>query len=200
MILKIIYITILFPVFTRAQIIEPLDSLISNIVSKNKAALQEQIALLLQYKEQNFLSLVPSIGYDLLTNRPLVNFSFNNFISFRQRKKDLKFQSLQIKIRFRNLLTDDSITCRLYYEEFAGLLVNYSKQLALLDSSFQLLQIKEEENKMKQATSEDVLKIKLELDKLRVSINQFRNQILSKALQLSLLIKRPLQYHLLENL
>ncbi|MCW3116844.1 MAG: hypothetical protein JWM28_926, partial [Chitinophagaceae bacterium] len=194
--LRIIQWVVLVPLFTRAQSVEPFDSLMADIIYNNETGLNGQIELLHNYKEKNWLSLLPSIGYDLVTGRPLVNFSFNNFISMNQRKRDLKFQAIQLKDRYHNQLINDTITCQVYYKELKELLQNYAGQLSLLDSSFKLLQIKLEENKKSEATSEDVLKVKLELEKLRLSINQSRNVISAKTLQISLLIKRPVHYNI----
>jgi len=196
MIRRITSLIILFPLCTKSQTVEPLDSLLATIIFANKARRDEQVKLLRTYKEKNWLNLLPSIGYDPVTYRLLVNFSLNNFISLLQRKRELKFQTSQIIIRYRTQLTSDTITCQLCYNEFKTLLENYTGQLALLDSSSQLLLIKLHENKKLQATSEDVLKAKLDLEKLRLSIGQMRTGILTKALQLSLLINRQIDYKL----
>ena len=187
---------LLFPLSTRSQSIEPLDSLIATIILNSKARRDEQIKLLRNYKEKNWMSLLPSIGYAPITHRLIINFSLNNFISLLQRRRELKFQVLQLTVRYRNQLSSDTITCQHYYKEFKELLENYAGQQALLDSSYQLLIIKIHENKKLQATTEDVLKIKLDLERLRLSIDQMRNGILIKALQLSLLINRRLEYKL----
>ena len=142
------------------------------------------------------MSLLPSIGYAPITHRLIVNFSLNNFISLLQRRRELRFQVLQLTVRYRNQLISDTITCQHYYKEFKELIENYAGQQALLDSSYQLLIIKIHENKKLQATTEDVLKIKLDLERTRLSIDQMRNGILIKALQLSLLINRRLEYKL----
>ena len=187
---------LLFPLSTRSQSIEPLDSLIATIILNSKARRDEQIKLLRNYKEKNWPTLLPSIGYDPVTNRLLVNFSLNNYISLLQRKREIKFQVSQMTVRYRIQLASDTITCQYYYKEFKELIENYSGQLALLNSSSQLLIIKLHENKKLQATSEDVLKIKLELERSRLSLDQMRNGILIKALQLSLLINRQINYNL----
>jgi hypothetical protein len=196
MISRLTSLIILFPLYTRPQSVEPLDSLIAAIIFTNKSRRDEQIRLLRNYKEKNWLSLLPSIGYDPVTRRSLVNFSLNNFISLLQRKRELKFQVLQLTVRYRIQLISDTITCQHYYREFKELLENYAGQQVLLDSSYQLLIIKIHENKKLQATTEDVLKTKLDLERTRISIDQMRNGILIKALQLSLLINRQLEYKL----
>ena len=196
MISRFTSLIILFPLYTRSQSVEPLDSLLAAIIFTNKSRRDEQIKLLRNYKEKNWLSLLPSIGYDPVTQRLLVSFSLNNFISLLQRKRELHFQVMQMTIRYRIQLVNDTITCQHYYSEFRELLNNYAGQLALQDSSYQLLLIKLHENKKLQATSEDVLKVRLELEKSRLSIDQMRNGILTKALQLSLLINRQIDYKL----
>ena len=182
----------LLPVFTKAQYLEPLDSLVSEIIHSNKISLALQTNMLCQYKEKNTLHLLPSIGYDLVTNRPLVNFSLNNFIALRQRKKEVKYQVLQLEDRAFNQLITDTITCRFYYQEIKELLEKYIGQLNLQKKAAQLLQIKTAEHKKLQVTSEDILRTQLELERQQLSLSQARSEISAKALQLSLLIKRPL--------
>jgi len=196
MISRLTSLIILFPLYTQSQSLEPLDSLVAAIIFTNNSRRDEQIRLLRNYKENNWMSLLPSIGYAPITHRLIINFSLNNFISLLQRRRELKFQVLQLTVRYRNQLISDTITCQHYYKEFKELLENYAGQQALLDSSCQLLIIKIHENKKLQATTEDVLKIKLDLERLRLSIDQMRNGILIKALQLSLLINRRLEYKL----
>ena len=196
MISRFTSLIILFPLCTRSQSVEPLDSLLAAIIFTNKSRRDEQIKLLRNYKEKNWLSLFPSIGFDLVTQRIVVGFSLNNFITLLQRKRELRFQVMQMTVKYRIQLVSDTIACQLYYKEFKELLENYAGQQALLDSSYQLLAIKQHENIKLQATTEEVLKIKLELEKSRLSIDQMRNGILLKALQLSLLINRQIEYKL----
>ena len=187
---------LIFPLFILGQSVEPQDSLVRRIIYNNKHDLQEETRLLQQFKEKNWLSLLPSIGYDLVTNRPLVNFSLTNLISMNQRKRDVEFQVQQLKSRYHNQLIADTIACRFYYRELKELLENYAGQLALLDNSYQLLRIKEEENRRLQVTQEELLRVKLELERLGLSVNETRKNILSKALQISLLVKRLIHYKL----
>jgi hypothetical protein len=192
----ILILITLLPVFTKAQYLEPLDSVLSEIIHNNNVSLVLQTSMFCQYKEKDAVSLLPSIGYDLVTNRPLVNFSLNNFIALRQRRKELKYQVLQLENRAFSQLITDTITCRCYYQEIKELLEKYNGQLTLQKNATQLLQIKTAEHKKLQVTSEDILRTQLELERQQLSLSQARSEISAKALQISLLIKRSLRFSL----
>lgn len=172
--------------------IEPLhDCLVYIIQYHHKQQQQEQTALEL-YKEKKWYNLMPhpGLGYNFMINRPMITLSLPDFIGYINRKKDLKYRIHKTNIAASNGITNDTIAFKSAYKELLHLIAFYNQEEKLIANDSLLLKIKLEENKRLQATTEDVLKIKLSIAEKQYQHAKSILAILSKAATLETYLHR----------
>lgn len=170
----------------QAITIEPAQDCIFYIISYYKAQEQTSIKALELYKEKKWYNLLPQpgIGYNMIANRPLVTLSMPDFISYLNRRRDLKYKKQNTILATNKAINNDTIAFKSVYRQLEELIAVYKVEKSLLHSDSILLSIKIEENKKLQATTEEVIKAAASLEQKKLSHRQGLQAILSKAASL----------------
>lgn len=162
--------------------IEPMQEGIDFIIQYHEAQQQQEQAALQLYKEKKWYNLLPhpGLGYNFMINRPMITLSMPDFIAYINRKNDLKYRIHKTNITAQNAITNDTIAFKAAYKELLYLIKFFNEEQILISNDSLLLQIKQEENKNLQATTEDVLKIKLSIAEKQYQHSKSIMAILSK--------------------
>lgn len=180
-------------VLSKGQIlIEPLQDCFAFIIQYHRTQQQQEQSALELYKEKKWYNLLPhpGLGYNFMINRLMVTLSLPDFIGYINRKKDLKYRIHKTNISAQNAITNDTIAFKSAYKELLHLIVFYYQEEKLIANDSLLLQIKLEENKRLQATTEDVLKIKLAIAEKQYQHAKLILTILSKVATLETYLHR----------
>lgn len=175
--------------------VEPLSDCINSIITYHRAAEQTELKALDVYKEKKWYNMLPQpgIGYNMIANKPLLTLSMPDFISYINRRKDLKYRKHNTEVQTQNDINRDTISFKSVYRQLKELIEVYEKEKSLLSSDSILVSIRKEENKKLQATTEDVIKAEAALEQKKLSHRQSLQAILSKAASLETYLHRNFQ-------
>lgn len=192
---------LIFPILSTCKgqiVIEPLQDCIAFIMQYHRTQQQQEQNAQELYKEKKWYNLMPhpGLGYNFMINRPMLTLSMPDFIGYINRKKDLKYRIHKTNISSQNAITNDTIAFKSAYNELLHLITFYNQEEKLIANDSLLLQIKLEENKRLQATTEDVLKIKLAIAEKQYQHAKSILAILSKAATLETYLHRSFKISL----
>jgi uncharacterized protein YhaN len=164
-------------------IIEPLDKCISDIIDWHRQSLNDELQALNIYKEKKWYNLLPrpGIGYELINSRPMFTLTMPDFISFINRRKDLKYSIHKAVVSANQRITTDTTAFISAYYQLQNQIRFYYDEKALINQDSVLLSIKIEENKKLQATTEDVLKLRLAILQKQFNHSKTIQSVLSQA-------------------
>lgn len=193
--MKLALLTILFTSAsnTYSQVtVEPLQDCIAFIMQYHHTQQQREQTALELYKEKKWYNLIPhpGLGYNFIVNRPMITLSIPAFIGYINRKKDLKYRIHKTNMSAQNAIRNDTIAFKSTYNELLHLIAFYNQEEKLIANDSLLLKIKLEENKRLQATTEDVLKIKLSIAEKQYQHAKSILSILSKVATLETYLHR----------
>lgn len=169
---------------SHAQVtIEPLRDCIAFIIQYHHAQQQQEEKALETYKEKKWYTLLPQpgLGYNFMINKPMITVTLPDYVSYINRKKDLKYRILKTQITAQDRITADTVAFITGYKELELSIAFYEKELELIAQDSMLLKIKETANKSLQATTEDVLRLKISMLEKQFNHAKGIQAILSKA-------------------
>lgn len=172
--------------------IPPLDSLIQIVVSNNTTELTNQNQLLKQYRDKSWINLVPNLGYDPITNRPIVTLNISQALGFVNSKRQIKYRQATNAINYANSLTADTIKLKAEYYKLQNLISQYNEVSAQLKYDSLYIAIKKNENKNLQATATELLRAQQTRDENQTKLYNVKNQLISQKLVLEQIIKKEL--------
>lgn len=178
--------------------IEHPDSCVNAIMVWHLQNQASELQALNVYKEKKWYNLlpVPGIAYNFMLNRPMITVSMPDFISYINRKKELNYRIHKTTISTQQGLTRDTIAFKSAYKELVHLVQFYHQEKELIAADSLLLKIKIEENKRLQATTEDVLKLKLAIAEKQYHHSKSILAILSKVATLESYLHRSFKISL----
>lgn len=194
--ITILFIFIFLSVKVEAQSkieIEDLQSGLNFIQAWYEKKENEEIANLQAYKEKRWYNYIPNInvGYSALTNKPLVSLSLPDYIGYINRKKELRYKTLNVRLQYAEKLNNDTIAYKTAYRELELNIQIYNRQAELLKYDSLLLKIKQEENKKFQATTEDVVRFSQTYQEKCLNLERILASIFSKVDKLETYLHRP---------
>lgn len=193
LIIRIICFVIIQPLYNNLSAqIPPLDSLIQIVVSNNTTELTNQNQLLKQYRDKSWINLVPNLGYDPITNRPIVTLNISQALGFVNSKRQIKYRQATNAINYANSLTADTIKLKAEYYKLQNLISQYNEVSAQLKYDSLYIAIKKNENKNLQATATELLRAQQTRDENQTKLYNVKNQLISQKLVLEQIIKKEL--------
>ena len=163
-------------------IIEPLSDCINYIITFHNDAQKSEEKALQLYKQKKWYTLLPTpgFGFNFITAKPMLTLSLPDYVSYAYRRKDLKYRIIKTKITAQENITTDTVAFKSAYREIETQIKFYNEEKILIAQDSLLLAIKLEENKKLQATTEDVLKLKLSILEKQYNHAKAIQTILSK--------------------
>lgn len=125
----------------KSQIQPPLDSLIGSLKNYHDSLKTAQV---LEYKNSNktnWLYFVPGVGYDFLSNRPMISYSLTHVAAYLKTKEQQKNKTAAIEKTKRLDLETDIIKLRSLYENINMHISQFSLDTLILFKHKQLFQI-----------------------------------------------------------
>lgn len=192
-IFSFIFFAIIFSTVAKAQItIEPMQNCIEDIKIYHYEKAQTETDALTIYREQKWYNWLPKpgVGLNIVTSKPIFTLEAPDYIGYINRTKELKYRKFRVKQTTGENLRADTIAFISGYRELETLIYFHNKEAQLIANDSLMLQLKTEENKKLQATTEDVLKIKISLLEKKYNHEKSIINILSKAASLETYLHR----------
>lgn len=175
--------------------VEPITDCIAFIKNYHYEKSQKEAQALAIYKEKKWYNWLPKpgLGYDFVSGRPMFTLAAPDFVSYINRKKELQYR------QFKNIETssenihNDTVAFISGYKELNTMIKLYNEEELLIANDSLILQLKTEENKKLQATTEDVLKQKITLLEKYYTHSRGILALMSKAAALEQYLHRNLK-------
>lgn len=135
-----------------------LDSLLTILESSDSLQLDAELK---EYKHTyrfSWVYLIPSVGYDLINNRPLVMFNSSGIISYFQNKRVVERKQISIESKAELSHTNNKIKLITYYNDLKSSIIQLDMTYETYKKYEQLYDLKVQQHKANEINTETFLK------------------------------------------